>query len=76
MGSMVMNHARYIEKGRFSGPVSIFARTDADGSCQSPNHYLFAGHIYVGQSEQHSPLAFVLRNAAIGKHPAVPPMIL
>jgi hypothetical protein len=63
-----MNHARYVEKGRFSRPALIFGRTDADGLCQSPSHD-FLRVMYVGQSEQHSPLAFVLRNAAIACFP-------
>ena len=62
---MVINHARHVEKGRFSRPALIFGRTDADGSCQSPSHYLFTGHVNVGQSEQHLPLALILGNAAI-----------
>ena len=62
---MVMNHALYLQKGLVLGPALIFGRTDADDSCQSPSHDLFADHIYVGQSEQHLPLALILGNAAI-----------
>ena len=62
---MVMNRAQYLEKGLFSGPPLIFGRNNTDCSCQSPCHHLLPGHVYVGQSKQNSPLAFVLRNAAI-----------